>query len=54
MLRKEIFSRNYLHFEEHNSQPGVTYMLGINQFSDLTEEQIGLLSGAKEELESMP
>ena len=39
MLRRVNFEAQYRLVQEHNSKPGVTYQLGINKFSDLTDEE---------------
>jgi len=37
--RKTIFLRNIIKIEEHNADKTQTYTKGINQFSDLTDEE---------------
>ena len=34
--RFEVFRQNLAEIRQHNSQPDVTYIKGINQFADLT------------------
>jgi cathepsin L len=38
--RKEIFEKNLQFIENHNKKKDITFKLGINQFSDLTQEEI--------------
>lgn len=44
-MRLQIFSENLKYYESHNSEDGVTYKLGINQFTDLTQDEIKLYKG---------
>merc|ERR1719397_2313771 len=37
--RMEVFTTNMKMMREHNSRPGVSYQMGVNQFSDLTKEE---------------
>jgi C1A family cysteine protease len=37
--RKTIFLRNMVKIEEHNANPSNTYTQGINQFTDLLDEE---------------
>ncbi|XP_063904975.1 procathepsin L-like [Zophobas morio] len=42
-FRKQIFQKNVQHFEEHNAkfeQGLVTYTLGVNEFADMTKEEM--------------
>ena len=34
------FNKNMLKIADHNNKPGISYRLGINQFTDLTEEEM--------------
>jgi Cathepsin propeptide inhibitor domain (I29) len=46
--RFDIFSRNYDRIQEHNSLSGERFQMGINQFSDMTEEEFSQrLGGVK-------
>jgi len=38
-MRMDIFKENVKKINEHNSKPGVSYKMGINQFTDLTEAE---------------
>jgi hypothetical protein len=37
--RKSIFLKNVIKIEEHNANKDNTYVQGINQFTDLTQEE---------------
>lgn len=37
--RKEVFKANYLIIDNHNKNPERTYEMGLNQFSDWTQEE---------------
>jgi cathepsin L len=37
--RMEVFTANMKMMREHNNLPGVSYQMGVNQFSDLTKEE---------------
>jgi len=37
--RKEVFKANYLKMDNHNKNIDKTYEMGLNQFSDWTEEE---------------
>merc|ERR1712127_575988 len=39
IIRKNNFANTIESIIEHNSQPGVTYKKGVNQYSDMTEEE---------------
>jgi C1A family cysteine protease len=39
-IRFDIFAANLAAIEEHNSQPDITHIKGINQFTDMTESEI--------------
>ena len=45
-LRKGIFMTNLQQIEEHNAK-GLSWTLGVNQFSDWTDEEYGRLLGLK-------
>jgi len=37
--RQEIFEENVKKIEEHNSQPSVSFLLGVNEYADMTHEE---------------
>jgi len=41
--RKNIFLRNIVKINEHNSNPSNTYIMGVNQFTDLTQAEFAAL-----------
>jgi len=38
--RRELWEANLQLIAEHNSQPGITFTMGVNSFSDMTEEEV--------------
>ena len=45
--RKEVFKANYLKMDTHNKNEDKTYEMGLNQFSDWTQEEFDQLLGVK-------
>ena len=45
--RFDVFSQNYERIKAHNSNPNSGYQMGINQFADMTREELHehLMSG---------
>jgi hypothetical protein len=39
-VRYEIFADNYAAIEEHNSNPEATHTKGVNQFTDMSEQEL--------------
>eukprot|EP01083_Nonionella_stella_P194852 718355_1 len=37
--RFEHFKANHHHIDHHNSRPGISYTLGLNQFADMTNAE---------------
>lgn len=47
-FRMNVFKQRLAEHEEHNSQPGATWTLGPNQFSDFTQDEIKKMLGFKQ------
>eukprot|EP00347_Sterkiella_histriomuscorum_P022988 403336383 len=45
----ETFKENYLKIQEHNQKPNKSYELGVNKFSDMTEEEFMKTFGTLQE-----
>ena len=43
-----IFKDNYIRIKQHNERNSVSYRLGINQFTDMTEDEFLDVYGSKE------
>jgi hypothetical protein len=39
-VRYDIFAENFTAIEEHNSNPAVTFVKGVNQFTDMSEQEL--------------
>lgn len=39
VYRSRLYAENLLKIEKHNSDPKQTWQMGVNQFSDLTQEE---------------
>jgi len=50
--RFDVFSKNYDMIKEHNSHPQERFQMGINSFSDMTEEEFSAHYGRKGLLKS--
>lgn len=47
IARREIFKQNYLQNVKHNNEGDQSYKLGVNQFSDLTEQEFKQILGLR-------
>jgi len=47
VARREIFKQNYLQNIKHNNEGDQSYKLGVNQFSDLTEQEFKKILGLR-------
>lgn len=57
VLRKENFAKTLAHVKEQNSKPDKMWTAGINQFSDLTTEEMSQYMGhipSEEKFENSP
>lgn len=51
-FRRRVFNANLKHVLHHNSQPGLTWKMGINHLSDRTQSELAALRGYKKEISS--